>query len=223
MLATDYLQSLKSLWGVGFAATILGPLALWVPNLQPPWPQGSQMITAVFCIVAAILSFVLSRSLSERSKSSAPHRAKAKPLRILGSFALVLGLAAGVGYLIAFNLYVIPQNQQIGKEVREIRIVIGTQLREELRGTVEEPLQLLQDNGYDPERIWTRESLLRARFLVFSSFLAMFLLITFGIGLLVPVSEVASAQPDSEKPGLIRVNDKDSDRHGDAAASNQAK
>src|SRR5579864_1683188 len=158
MGATDYLQALKSLWGLGFAATIIGPLALWVPNLQPPWPQGSQLITAVFCIVTAILSFVVSRSLSERRRRAPPHAAQTKLLRILGSLALVLGLVSGIAYLIAFNLYVIPQSQQIGNEVREIRIVIGTELREDLRGTVEEPLQLLQDNGYDPERIWTRES-----------------------------------------------------------------
>jgi flagellar biogenesis protein FliO len=199
MLASDYLQALKSLWGLGFAATIVGPLALWVPNLQPPWPEGSQVITAVFCIVAAILSFVVSRSLSERSTMSSPHFGKKKLVRILGSLALVLGLVSGIAYLVAFDLYVKSQSQQIGNEVRQIRIVIGTELREELRGTVEEPLQLLQDNGYNPERIWTRESLLRTRFQVFSSFLAMFLLITFGIGLLVPVSEVPTPKTSSRK------------------------
>ncbi len=199
MLVTDYLQALKSIWGLGFAAIVIGPLALWVPNLQPPWPQGSQIITAVFCIVVAILAFVICHSLSERSRRSSRQPAQTKLPRILGSVALVLGLISGIGYLIAFNLYVIPQNQQIGNEVREIRIVIGTELRQELRGTVEEPLQMLQDNGYDPERIWTRESLLRTRFLVFSTFLAMFLLITFGIGLLVPVSEAQGRKTGPEK------------------------
>jgi hypothetical protein len=120
-------------------------------------------------------------------------------IAILGSLALVLGMVSGIAYLVAFDLYVKSQSQQIGNEVRQIRIVIGTELREELRGTVEEPLQLLQDNGYNPERIWTRESLLRTRFQVFSSFLAMFLLITFGIGLLVPVSEVPTPRTSPRK------------------------
>jgi hypothetical protein len=196
MLATDYLRSLKSLWGLGVAATVISPLALWVPNLQPPWPEGSQMITAVFCIVVAILSFSLSRELSGRNAKSSRSIKPAKLTKVLGSVALVLGLVFGIGYLSAFNLYVISDVQQVGSETREVRIVIGTELRDELRGTVEQPLQLLRDNGYDPERVWTRESLLRTRFLLFAFFVAMFLLITLGMGLLAPVSEVNMLSPD---------------------------
>lgn len=184
----DYLRSFQSLWGIGVAVTVAGPLALWVPNLQPPWPEGSQMITTISCIIVAILSFSLSREFLARTSGKSPSRVKRISLITAVSWgALVLGLTCGIAYLRAFNLYVVSDQQQVGTEARVVRIVIGTELRSEFRKTAE-PLELLRDNGYDPERVWTRDSLLRARFLVFAFFAGMFMSITLGLGLLTAVS-----------------------------------
>jgi hypothetical protein len=148
------------------------------------------MITAVFCVMVAIIAFSVTREIGGSSgrRSSCSNRGR-RVTRAVACLAIILGISCGIAYLNLFNLLVISDNQQIQTEIREIRIVIGTELRDELRGTTQEPLELLRDNGYDPERVWTRGSLLRSRFLVFGFFLAMFLLVTLGLGLLAALAE----------------------------------
>ena len=190
MRPSDYLQSYRSLWGIGIVLAVTGPLALWVPDLQPPWPEGSQMIAAVFCVVVAILSVSIAHYFLGQPAASRSRSARTRPLMALwiGAAAIVIGLACGVYYLVVFNRYVVVDLQTVAGETRPIRIVIGTELRGDLENTRERPLQLLQEHGYDAEGVWTRDSILNARFLVFASFVAAFVFLTAGLAVLATIT-----------------------------------
>ena len=187
MQPPEILRSYRSWWGLAVICAIAGPLLLWMPNLQPPWPEGSHVIAAVLAIVAGILSILIARYfLSNRSK---PARAR-RPMFALGigAAAAVTGLVCGVYYLILFNRHVIVDSQTINGEERQIRIVIGAELRGDLDNPGERPLQLLQEHGYEPERIWTRASIVSARLLIFGDFVAAFVFLTTGLALLATIS-----------------------------------
>ena len=58
------------IWGLAVICAIAGPLLLWMPNLQPPWPEGSHVIAAVLAIVAGILSILIARYFLEQPVES---------------------------------------------------------------------------------------------------------------------------------------------------------
>jgi hypothetical protein len=158
------------------------------------------MITAVLCIVAAILSFNLSREFSIRSESRSRSAAKrTTTATVLGSGALLLGLLCALLYIDAFGRFVFVKEQRVGNEIRKVRKVIGTELQSDLQGSKDSPEQLLMDNEYDPEKVWTRDSLSRTQFRVFLLFVGTFLLFTFGPGLLTPLAGGRSANPQTTK------------------------
>ena len=185
MTISQYLKSYRALWGLGVAVVALGPLALWVPDLEPPWPEGSQLITTLFCVLVAILSFALGRQLAPRTGRRTRSRKNRSGFMLwLGSIAIVLGLGFSAYYLVAFERFVIFDQQTIGQETRQVRRVRGTDLLGAWRGTSETPLQLLREHGYVPEVVWTQESVLRIQFLLFATFALAFALFTFGLALL---------------------------------------
>jgi hypothetical protein len=165
-----------------------------IPELYPPWPDNSRMIGVLFCAVAAIIAFAWGAASGTISK----RRQSLQSLLATGS--LVLGLALIIGYLLAYNSYVVVETQMVGNDQRKLRFVIGADPpAHSAVGPNAGYLDLLRDNQYDPERIWTPESLRRSRFLLFGSFVAAFSLLTFGMGLL------AAASARSRPPARHRV------------------
>ncbi len=148
------------------------------------------MIAVVFCIMAVIPSVSIARYFLGQPTGSRSGSTQRRPLIGLwiGATAIAFGLSCGVYYLIAFNRYVVVDFQNIAGEARPIRIVIGTELRGDLENARERPLQLLQEHGYDAESVWTRDSILNARFRVFASFVATFVFLTAGLALLATIT-----------------------------------
>jgi hypothetical protein len=176
----------RSSWSVsGFALVLAatGPLLLWLPDLQPPWPEGSQMIATLLCVVVAMLAAALAKQFQSAATRAGADRQRSRVLLGAGTGAIVLGLISGISYLAAFNQYVVSEQQSVGGEVRTVRVVIGNQLRPDVDAN-ERPVRLLQESGYEAERVWTRESLLRTRLHVFISFAATFVALTAGLALL---------------------------------------
>jgi hypothetical protein len=174
----DFAKSFKNIWGVGVALAVAGPLGMSIPELYPPWPDGSRLIGVIFCAVAAILSFAWGAELDRRSRAT-------RVLSIVATISLVCGLAFIIVYFVAYNSYVVVETQMVGSEQHKLRFVIGAETRGHSDAELNSAsLEMLRDNQYDPERIWTRESLRRSRLLLFGSFLAAFSMLTFGMGLL---------------------------------------
>lgn len=195
MISGSDRRSYRSVSGFALVLAATGPLLLWVPDLQPPWPESSQTIATIFCVVVAILAAAWARQFRSAVPRAGAERQRSRVLLGAGTGAIVLGLIFGISYLVAFNQYVVSEQQTVGGEVRTVRVVIGSQLRPEVDAN-ERPLQLLQESGYEPERVWTRESLLQTRLRVFISFAATFVALTAGLALL-------AAAPRPKAPAAV--------------------
>jgi TIR domain-containing protein len=183
MISGSYRRSYRYVSGFALVLAATGPLMLWVPDLQPPWPESSQMIATLFCAVVAILAAAWARQFRSAVTRAGAERQRSRVLLGAATGAIVLGLISGISYLVAFNQYVVSEEQTVGGEVRTVRVVIGSQLRPDVDAN-ERPLRLLQESGYEPERVWTRESLIQARLRVFITFVATFVALTAGLALL---------------------------------------
>ena len=179
MRLAEFAKSFKSIWGLGVALALAGPLGLSIPELYPPWPDHSRLIGVIFCAVAALLSFSWGSELAGKST------AKQKRPPLIATLSLACGLAFLLVYFAAYSSYVVVETQMVGSQQRSLRFVVGAETRGTSDGgSAADDLEMLRDNQYDPERIWTRDSLRRSRFLLFGSFVAAFSMLTFGMGLL---------------------------------------
>jgi hypothetical protein len=198
MSLAEFAKSFKSIWGLGVALALAGPLGLSIPELYPPWPDNSRLIGVIFCAVAALLSFAWGSQLTRRST------AKQKAPAIIATISLACGLAFILVYFAAYSSYVVVETQMVGSQQRSLRFVVGAETSGSPDGgSTTDYLGMLRDNQYDPERIWTRDSLRRSRFLLFGSFVAAFSMLTFGMGLLATRStrsRAAAARGDHARP-----------------------
>lgn len=176
----EYLKSFKSLWSLGVVAAASGPLALTFPELTPPWPTNSARIATIFSALAVILALVLGRELATHRKS-APNRDRR--VTAVGSACVFIGLAGCFVYLTAYSKYVVVVTQPTVQGERHLRFVVGTE-KLDPNSSPGTPEGLLQNNMYEPERIWTSESLAHTRLFLFGSFALTFSILTFGLGLL---------------------------------------
>jgi hypothetical protein len=70
---------------------------------------------------------------------------------------------------------------------------VGTKMRTDVDTTASsDALELLRDNQYSPEKIWTPESLQYSRILLLVMFVTAFSMLTFGMGLLATRRETPS-------------------------------
>lgn len=175
----DFAKSFKTVWGVGVLLATAGPLGLFVPNLYPPWPENSHLIAVIFCAVAAVVSFTVGLSYAQRPT------AKSKFQTAVATASLLLGLTCLIGYFLAYSTRVVVETQVVGKEEHQLRFVVGTEMRADVDKTGGgDNLELLRDNQYSPERVWTPESVRYSRVLLLVAFVAAFSMLTFGMGLL---------------------------------------
>jgi hypothetical protein len=86
------------------------------------------MITTVFCVLVAILSVSLGSQLASAGGSPRSRQSRSRLMLGFGSSAVVLGLVCAVCYLVAFERYVVPEDQMIGNQTRKIRRVIGNRV-----------------------------------------------------------------------------------------------
>lgn len=182
----DFTKSFKTIWGAGVLLATAGPLGLFVPDLSPPWPDNSHIIGVIFCAVAAVVSFTVGVGYAQRPRS------KSKFQAAIATGCLLLGLASLLGYFLAYSTRVVVETQVVGKEQRQLRFVVGTERRADADKTgTQDDLELLRDNQYSPEKIWTLESVRYSRVLLLSTFVTSFSLLTFGMGLLATRSAIS--------------------------------
>jgi hypothetical protein len=175
----DWAKSFKSIWGAGVLIATAGPLGLLVPDLYPPWPDHSYLIGVIFCAVTAIVSFAVGVGFAQQPMS------RRKVQTALALTSLVLGLISLVWYFLAYSTRVVVETQVVGAEQHQLRFVVGTEMRSDVdKGADLNDLELLRDNQYSPERIWTSESLQSSRFILLLTFVLAFSMLTFGMGLL---------------------------------------
>jgi hypothetical protein len=174
----DFAKSFKSVWGAGVLLATAGPLALFVPDLYPPWPENSHLIGVLFCAVAAVASFSVGLGYAHQPKS------RSKVQTAVATVCLLLGLVSLIGYFFAYSTRVVVETQIVGKDQHQLRFVVGTVKRAGVDSATTDDLELLRDNQYSPERVWTPESVRFSRVLLLVTFIAAFSMLTFGMGLL---------------------------------------
>jgi hypothetical protein len=179
MNIADWAKSFKSVWGVGVLIATAGPLGLLVPDMYPPWPDHSYLIGVIFCAISAIVSFTVGVGYAHQPGASS------KVQTAIALACLVLGLTSLISYFLIYSTRVVVETQVIGAEQHLLRFVVGTEMRADMdKSTDGDNLELLRDNQYSPERIWTPESLRYSRFLLLITFVTAFSMLTVGMGLL---------------------------------------
>jgi hypothetical protein len=173
MTLQQYLKSFKSVWGAltGLAVVVAGILKF--SALVPPWPDeagvGASSLAVVACVVGIILGFFAKPRSESRS-------------RIIGVTVLMDAVIVLLIYLYLLSWRVVDFHETVGNEEIVRRIVVGT----ELANTSEHhqaPLDLIKLYGIDGSA-WTHRSLTNARICLLSTYLAFYLLLTFGFGIL---------------------------------------
>jgi multisubunit Na+/H+ antiporter MnhB subunit len=187
MSPTQFLVSFKSVWGGAVVAATAGPLGLWAMDLEPPWPPSVGKVATLFCAVAVLLAYVVSRSFAPRSE-------RAKTVRLIAITLLAVGLTAILAYLWAYSHYVVTDSIERSGRTEIIRMIVGSTLRPGIEPGTATQLDLLRDNLYDPEAVWTRQSISTARMILLISFVLSFFMLTFGAALLAPLEN--NAKPD---------------------------
>ena len=175
----DWKKSFRSVWGAGVLVATAGPLGLLVPDLYPPWPEHSYVIGVIFAAVATIISFTAGTAYAHQPK------AWRKGQTAFALACLAFGLTSLIWYFSAYSTRVVAEPQMVGAEQHQLRFVVGSEMRADVdRAQHADNLELLRDNQYIPERVWTPESLRNSRFLLLLTFVTAFFLLTLGMGLL---------------------------------------
>lgn len=189
MEISAWTKSFKSIWGAGVLIATAGPLGLLVPDLYPPWPDHSYVIGVTFAAVAAIISMTAGLAYAHQA------RASAKGHTVFALACLALGLISLVWYFLVYSTRVVVETQMVGGEQHELRFVVGTETRDDVDKTETDYLDLLRENQYSPERVWTSKSLRSSRFLLLITFVAAFFLLTLGMGLLATRTASSRVEP----------------------------
>jgi hypothetical protein len=195
MKIADFFESFKSLWVAAAVAAGAGPLGLWVADLEPPWPASAGKVATLFCAIAILISFFVGPAVrdSENGASAGRQEKRGRGVRIAGITLLVLGAVGVFAYLWAFGRYVVQDSIERRGRTEIIRTVIGTELRpgmDDVSGFTNR--DLLRDSLYDPEKVWTSESVNTVRQLLAGSFVLSFVLLTFGAALLARVEKLSA-------------------------------
>jgi hypothetical protein len=195
MNLADFVASFKSVWGAAAVAAGAGPLALWVADLEPPWPTSAGKVAAMFCAVAILIAFFIGPAeRHSETRAASARKAQRRKARVAGIALLVAGAIGVAAYLWGFGRYVVQDAIERGGRIEMVRVVIGTELRGDL-GDVGSAtnLDLLRDSLYDAERVWTSDSVNTVRQLLAASFMLSFVLLSFGAALLSQLEQVSRA------------------------------
>lgn len=189
----EYFESFKSLWGVAAVAAGAGPLGLWVADLEPPWPSAAGKVATLFCAIAILIAFFVGPAGSAGGRKRKGGKKKSG-VRYAAIALLVVGSCGVISYLWAYGRYVVTDSVQRGGRTEIIRMVVGTELRPGLDASQTTKLELLRDNLYDPEEVWTSESVNNTRQLLVVWFVLSFFLLTFGAALLAKLGRETSTE-----------------------------
>jgi hypothetical protein len=164
----ENLEGLKSAWGMTMAAVAAGPLALWQTDLQPPWPEGSTIVSTTACAAAIWLALVINAGVRRQVH-----------LRVTSVAVLVAGLVLGGTYFWAYGHYVVTLD--VGPRV--LRVVIGDEIRPGVSLKDKTLHETLDDSLWQPEKTWTESSLRFSNGCLLATFVGSFFCLTLGSAL----------------------------------------
>lgn len=170
----------------------LPAVLLLVRHVGPPWPSG--LALPLLSALLVVLGFGLG-SLG---------RARSSRVRLLVASLALAGIAILASQALSLS-FVVTQTKRIGDpgQQREVKVsvLIGYALRPEIETGDLPARELLQRHAFDPERVWTRGSILTVRLLLLGSFL----IGTFALGLAVGLAMAPGAPVDAERLRILHV------------------
>lgn len=181
MSPKPFFESILALWGAACAVAIGGPVALVIPGLEPPWPEGIAVAVAVvFSVVALIIGYAALSPAKLTTKISAAVQRRAL---WVGCAALLMGLLLCMAYLFSYSRFVVSDTKLEGDKEVVVRRVVGSELLDP-GDARRPPVTLLRENSFDENLVWSGSSLTQARFLVLASFVGMFFFLSLGLSCL---------------------------------------
>lgn len=186
-----YLKRVASNWKLLAAAALPATLS-WVLSLAPPWPDPSGNSAYAFAVVLSIVGILIPAAL---------HQIRNRTWPIL--VCALLSLCLIVSYAACWSLWIGKATQMNGGTPVETRFVKGGQLAVPLKDTTEK--DVLRDNGYRVEDVYTPGSLTKTRLLLLFSFAGVFFFITIATAFAtLPKAKAAKRPadpPQAQEPG----------------------
>ncbi len=176
-------------------ATLTAVLLL-VRHVGPPWPSGLALplLSALF----VVLGFGLG-SLG---------RARSSRVRLLVASLALAGIAILASQALSLS-FVVTQIKRIGDpgQQREVKVsvLIGYELRPEIETRDLPARELLQRYAFDPERIWTRGSILTVRLGLLGSCLTGTFALGLALGLAIGLGSAPGASLDAERLRILHI------------------
>jgi hypothetical protein len=170
-----YFKDLTKVLGIAAALASI-PLIAAFAKLQPPWPNAIEYVSAVFIIVCALIMWEWVRRARRFTRRGF----------ILAGLVLIL---AGIGtYLPLYSSYVSEVPNDGGRVVRGSVCTPDAQALYP-RLCPDLPDQALIEAGWEPELLWTRASIQRARLELVAAWLC------FIVGLIAIVGASVAGRP----------------------------
>jgi len=166
------LENVGSIWGAAAAAVVAGPLGVWAGEVDPPDPSGLAVTIAIpFCCICLFLVWIWGPLLSPTLR------------RVLASLALVAGVPALAFYLMTYFNVVVAQPLPTADGMKTVRITVGSELRSRIQADDRNAVELLMDYAFEPDKIWTRQSIASNQLKLNGLFILSFSLLAAGIAL----------------------------------------
>lgn len=186
MITEKYSKSYKSVWGLGVAMTTAGPLALWLPELDPPWPSGAGAFATLFCVIAIIIGTVVTRIyfVDVEHINKAEKQRRIRKTCLIAAGLLLIGLLSAIIYIFNYSTRVITELQIANGQEHKLRFIIGNDIQNDILDKNKPPIELLRDYNYEPSKIWTPVSLSNSRVALLLSFAITFFLLNLGLAMI---------------------------------------
>lgn len=165
---SDYVSGFKSGWGALAAAAAAGPVVLFLTDLAPPWPNESGAAAGAlgtFSTISGLLFAYLDGGSGKRWRRRA--------ILSVGS-----AVAFALLYIACWSVTVVEVPQRTAESDVLRRFVIG--FAEHPEGL--SPADAIRT--YGPDEAYPRMSLLAGRVSLLASWMAIFLSLSYGFGLL---------------------------------------
>ena len=155
----EVLSDFQQLRSLALKGVVAAPLAdIWL-KLGPPPPKAIGALTALMEFVGVVCVFQFWLNSKERK------------LRIRMLIALGICFVGLVSSLLLLGIFTVSPGQ--GRD----RVVEGYSLRPDVKGIVNEsytPEQALRESEYDPDKVWTRDSIAVLQTLIVVTWMATF-------------------------------------------------
>lgn len=183
----EYLKAIAGNWKLLLAAALPATVS-WIISLAPPWPDAAGNVSYAFAVVMSVVGILIPWAL---------HRLRNRAWPVVA--CALLSLCLIMTYAACWSLWIGQASQRNGDALVEFRFVKGDQLTVPLKGTTER--DVLRDNGYRVEDVYTPSSLLKTRLALLFSFAGTFFFITIAFAFATLPRGRSTGRPLAQKPG----------------------